>query len=1411
MTTPDPVKEMLKYLRDKDQEAKDIREQMARERNEMKEQMEKLIDQVATASASASARGPGSTQGGSIPHVQVRAIAGVKAPNLSADSNLANFNSWKCDWEDYAETQQLSKHTVESQVAALKNCLDEEIKRYMRQDVIEVPAGATVAQVIEAIKTWIKKKRNCLLDRRDFYTRKQDRSEPFDNFFADIKELQDSSDFKRDEKCTHCTANSTEALRDRIITGIYSDETREKLLAEKSLSLDKTVEMCRAIEGAAATNKGMTTGTSGINQFKRKSAYKQQQQQQQQKGSGSQPKGGGNADCRRCGNKPHQGTQTCPAQKVTCNHCNIKGHFAKVCMKKNSAQPSNKGKKKTGRLRLRATNKVPDCTVKLATQLKNSKVTKDLRWLADTGAEVCAIGIDDLRVLGGNVKMLQPDDEEVEAVGGHILQSLGKIQANIRCGKQTVTEDIHVYKKLDDALLSRSALIAFGWIAPDWPRNKLQALSRTDIEKQSQVTRESLLEEFTKVFNDEELPPMNAKPMTIKLKPNAVPFRVNGARSIPYAYRDQIKAQLDKWEQQEVCEKVEGPSEWCHAIVIVNKKDSDEKRLTVDLTKLNKQVETTQHPSRTPKDAIESIKKGSKYFTLLDARNGYFQVLLDPDSRHLTTFATPWGRYRFLRVPQGYVCSGDEYNQRTDAAFDGVPNMVKIVDDILIFNETYEEHINSVRTVLERASQYGITLSAKKFVFAEPKVNYCGHNVGEEGWEIEEAKVKALRKFPMPSNRTDLRSLVGLAGQFGTHAKVAQLTDVLRPLMKEKMAFHWESEHTQAVEGLRENLSSTPILAYYDPKLPTKLETDASRTKGLGFALWQKDGETWKLIQVGSRYLSDCETRYAMIELELLAVVWAYKKCRLFLEGKDFELVIDHKPLVPILNNYSLDCIENSRIVRLMLKIQDAKYTARWVKGEDHKVADALSRAPVDDPTSADELGEVPGKPSGIRALRTRDPATTFTRDAGLEKLKNEAEQDTVYQALKRQVLAGFPEKKQDLATELHPYWGVRNNLTTDDDLVLRDQQLVIPRSMQRHVLDELHASHQGQQKTKRRARQVVYWPNMSQDIDNVVSSCQACAERLASLPKEPLMSDTDPQFPFEDASTDLFHHNGKEYLVYADKLSGWPFVTKIGKSATATDVIRAIRGWFTQVGAPRRITSDNGPQFSSHRFKEFCRRWDIVHDPSTPHNPQANGHAEAMVKAVKRLIQKIDPSDTEAFDKGLLELRNGPKADGRSPAQVLFGRPLKSCVPSHWTAYSPEWQKAQDLADAVKEDIAQKQKIHYDATAKPLQEFKVGIHVSIQNPTSKLWDTHGRIVGVGKRRDYHIKLGSGRILWRNRKFLRPYKPAVPGFGSSSGGGSKPQPPADNQDEDPQGPRKSTRSRKKPKRFQAKKTGKSHD
>ena len=246
-------------------------------------------------------------------------------------------------------------------------------------------------------------------------------------------------------------------------------------------------------------------------------------------------------------------------------------------------------------------------------------------------------------------------------------------------------------------------------------------------------------------------------------------------------------------------------------------------------------------------------------------------------------------------------------------------------------------------------------------MFGAESVDFCGYQVSEDGWVVDDAKVLAIADFPIPANRTDLRSFMGLVNQVSEFTpKLAELTAPLRGLLKTSNEFTWTANHTSAFNATKTELVSPPTVAFYQLGLDLRLETDASALRGLGFVLWQRHGEQWRVVQCGSRYLSDAETRYAVIELEMLAVVLALHKCRLYLSGTKFEIVTDHRPLVPILNSYSLDQIENPRLLRLRLKAQSFQFHVSWRKGTENVFADALSRNPVDIPTPEEEFGESP-------------------------------------------------------------------------------------------------------------------------------------------------------------------------------------------------------------------------------------------------------------------------------------------------------------------------------------------------------------------------------------------------------------------------------------------------------------------
>lgn len=1319
----------------------------------------------------------------------------VDRPCLSSSSTLSDFTAWEEAWHDYALCQQLASQSRETRVSALRQAFDEDLKRFIREGVILTKDTDDVAAIIAAVKKYIRRQRNPLLDRLEFYDRRQQHRESFDSFFTSLKELFHACDFAQITLCTPCTGNLCDTcpavlassnqhiLRDRIVVGLADDETRRKLLAVSDLTLETTIKMCRAEEAARMTEAGMTP--SSINAAK--SAYQQQKHSSQsskaapKKSSSGSQKASAHAKCPKCGRSPHTKAD-CPAKGKECRKCKGRDHFEKCCPK--------------GIACLKINSVTSTDRVNLQTQL-DGKQSSDISWLPDTGSDVDAIGRADLKRLGGNVTDLRADHERVESVNGEPLQNLGKISAQISHRDRCHSTTLHVYDNLDSALLSRDTLKDLGFLPPDWPRIAVAATSSTPAlpdqptPEQRNAVRAQLLAEFSDVFDNDQLKPMSGEPMHIQLHPDANPFKLNNARWLPYAYRDQVKAQLDDMVEAGIIREVTEPTEWCHPIVVVPKKGSSEVRMTVDFTKLNQQVARPAHPMRAPRDVVSNIGK-ARYFTALDARHGYWQVPLDTESQPLTTFITQWGRYQYLRNPQGLISAGDVFNQRTDAAFADIDQFAKVVDDCLVYSESFADNVATTRQVLLRAREHGVTLSAKKFQFAEDQISFCGYTVNQSGWKPDPDKMAAIREFPLPANRTDLRSFMGLVNQCSDFSSsIAEHATPLRGLLKTKHEFLWLAEHTAAMDAIKDAFTDPPVLSYFDPSAPTRLETDAARTKGLGFGLFQFQEGSWRLVQCGSRFISDTESRYAMIELEMLGVSWAIRKCHNYLAGMPFEVIVDHQPLVPILNTYTLDQIENPRLQRLITKVQLYQFRVSWRKGAEHAFADALSRAPIRNPTSDDELGEDdPVHGLAVRACLHQDGAGS--RSLGLEfhEIRDAARTDEMYQHLIVLVRDGFPAGKHLLPPDLAPFWNGREHLTVDNGIVLRGSRLVIPESLRRRVLNDLHASHQGLDRTKRRARQIVYWPRMNNDIDNLVRACPACREYQSSQPPETPMSDPPPTIPFESVSADMFSCQGWEFLVYSDRLSGWPCVARLGRTATSHDVVKQLRRWFADVGVPRKIVTDGGPQFSASRFRDFCCRWGVEHCQSTPHYPQSNGHAESAVKAVKRLVQKTTQNgdlDVDAFQRALLEWRNTPRSDGKSPAQILFGRPLLSFLYAHRSSFAPEWQSA---AHAVDESPASEQSVHQLSYARDLKPLRIGDHVDIQDPKTKRWSSRGVVVAVGARRDYNIKLPSGRILWRNRRFLRPFVPLSPSTPESTVKPSTTTP----QPVKPDAPRRSTRA-----------------
>ena len=346
-------------------------------------------------------------------------------------------------------------------------------------------------------------------------------------------------------------------------------------------------------------------------------------------------------------------------------------------------------------------------------------------------------------------------------------------------------------------------------------------------------------------------------------------------------------------------------------VVLVRKKDGTI-RFCVDYRKLNNRtIKDAQAIPRT-EDTLHLLA-GSKYFTKLDLRRGYWQVELRDTDKPKTAFQVgTMGFNEFNRMPFG-LCNAPATFQRLMERCMGDLNLrdcLIYLDDVIIFSTTFEEHLERLDAVFSRLKEHNLKLKGAKCEFLKSHVTYLGHVVSENGIETDPEKTEAIRTWSVPKTVKDVRAFLGFTGYYRRfikdYARIARpLNDLLvghctnrksktAKSKKKRTPFTWTEKQQEAYDTLRDKLMNPPVLAYADYLLPFKLHTDAS-TMGLGAVLYQHQDRQDRVVAYGSRSLKTSERNYPAHKLEFLALKWAITdKFHDYLNGTTFDVVTDN-------------------------------------------------------------------------------------------------------------------------------------------------------------------------------------------------------------------------------------------------------------------------------------------------------------------------------------------------------------------------------------------------------------------------------------------------------------------------------------------------------------------------------------
>lgn len=486
--------------------------------------------------------------------------------------------------------------------------------------------------------------------------------------------------------------------------------------------------------------------------------------------------------------------------------------------------------------------------------------------------------------------------------------------------------------------------------------------------------------------------------------------------------------------------------------------------------------------------------------------------------------------------------------------------------------------------------------------------------------------------------------------------------------------------------------------------------------------------------------MSKSEENYVQIEKELLAIVFACSKYHQYIYAKPVIVETDHKPLEYIFRKPLTAA--PPRLQRMLLTLQKYDLDVIYKPGKSLFIADTLSRAPrkqvQQEQATSDELYQV----HTVQHL----PMTPEK----LEQFRAETLADPVLQKLQRTAHNGWPSEKSSVDLAIREYWSVRDEINQQDGILLRGERLIVPSSLRKEMLHRIHESHFGIERCKRRARDVLYWPGMNDQIAQLISRCDICQRFRKAQQKEPMRGHEIPGGPWQKVGLDLFEDEGESYLAISDYYSKFFEITKL-TTTTSASTIKHIKPHFARHGIPEEVISDNGPQFSSAEFANFAKQYEFKHTTSSPTYPQSNGLAERTVETAKNILKKAR-EDRKDPNIALLDFRNTPiDGVGLSPAQLLMGRRTRTRLPT-----SPKLLKPMYDADTIRTRLTekqQKQKSYYDKTAKPLPTLQPGEHVRLRNDDKGVWVPATVKRATSEPRSYVVE-SNGRDYRRNRRHI---------------------------------------------------------
>ena len=769
----------------------------------------------------------------------------VPSPMKISGDRVTNWEFFRQQWQDYELGTGLEHRPEPVRLATLRSVMGKDCLEIFLNLELTPEERASVTSSLKALEAYFKPKTNVVYKRFLFNSATQSSEEGIDEFVNRLRKMALSCKYG---------ALTDEMIRDRIVIGVRDKASKLRLLKEDELDLNKALSICRSNEAASKQLKFMKLEeiqtdeqVNTVDSQAKRLDKRHKQKKDAKYGKNGKATKGAKKNCNRCGATKQHRKEECKAYGQTCHLCSKPNHFASVCRFRNkpaggkTVSRGHKSVKQVTEETDTSNDSDDDLTddedplfkieevssVKTAGKQLNAKIifsdteelyNTELECQLDTGATCNMMSLGDLAVIiQTGDPPLRSSKVKLKLFDGSLMKPSGVATLKIHRDNKTQELDFQIVDTVNKPLLSAETCVKLGLLKLSLTGTaQVNSMGTEPVKSSVPLTREKILADYKDVF--EGLGHLGES-STFVIDPNHPPVQ-HAPRRIPVTLQKEVKEKIAELEKKGIIQKVTDPTDWISSMVIVSKPGKI--RICLDPRDLNKAIQRPKYQMPTLEEILPKLSK-AKIFTTLDAKDGFYQIGLDEESSKKTTFWTPFGRYRYLRMPFGISVAPEEFECKLHEKLTGLEGVEILRDDLLVvgYGDTQEEadanHDENLRKLLDRAREVKLKLNSKKMNLKKPQVKFMGHVISKDGLKPDPDKVNAVENMPKPTCKKETLSLLGFINYLAKFLpRLSEVAQPLRNLTLTNAQFMWSEQHDKAFDEVKKLVANHPVLKYYD-------------------------------------------------------------------------------------------------------------------------------------------------------------------------------------------------------------------------------------------------------------------------------------------------------------------------------------------------------------------------------------------------------------------------------------------------------------------------------------------------------------------------------------------------------------------------------------------------------------------